>query len=86
MCEWLDEAFLKRWPTAKELEMLIKGFKAQGIALIVRIHSVRPNSLRWEGPEDMFLLNSTRLKIVEGHKHILRALLLLFFPLSDLRV
>ena len=68
------EAFVKSWPTEKELEMpdsprlsVDEGIlRLREIARLEWIRCVNPNPLQWAGPEDRPFTNPIRCRMVRG--------------------
>lgn len=67
---------VKRWPTDKELEMLDTLWLSVDEGIFLRpmeicsagecINCAKPNSLQWEGPEDIPFTHPARGKMVRG--------------------
>jgi hypothetical protein len=93
MFEWLAEELIKRWTTEKELEMpdipwlsVDKGIlRLRESAILEWIHSVKPNPLQWEGPEDIPFTNPIRCTLVRGVPVQLKSFVLVPFLVPDLR-
>jgi hypothetical protein len=91
--EWLAEAFIKRWPTKKELEMpgipwfsVDEGIlRPREIAVLDWIHCVKPNPPQWEGPEDMPFTNPIRSKLVRWAPAHMKSFVLALFLVPDLK-
>lgn len=68
------EAFIKRWPAEKELEMpdipwlnIDEGILRLGeTAVLEWVGSVKPNPPQWEGPEGRPFTTSVKHKMVRG--------------------
>lgn len=92
--EWLAEAFIKRWPTEKELEMpdvlwfsVDEGIlRLREIAMLEWIYCVKPNPPQWEGPEDMPFTNPIRRKLVRGAPAHLKSFVVALLLVPNLRV
>lgn len=90
--EWLAEAFIKRWPTEKELEMpdipwlsVDEGIlRLREIAMLEWIHY--PNPPQWKDPEDMPFTNPIRRKLVRGAPAHLKSFVLSLLLVPNLRV
>ena len=71
MCEWLAEAFIKRLPTEKELEMpdipyfsVYEGpLRLRETAMLEWVCCVKPNPPQWKGPEHMNFMHLIRGKM-----------------------
>ncbi|EGW01337.1 Friend virus susceptibility protein 1 [Cricetulus griseus] len=94
LLEWLTEAFIKRWPTEKELEMpdlpwlsVDEGIlRLREIAMLEWIYCVQPNPPQWESPEDMPFTNPIRRKMVRGAPAHLKSFVVALFLVPNLRV
>lgn len=92
--EWLTAAFIKRWPTEKELEMpdlpwlsVDEGIlRLREIAMLEWMYCVKPNPPQWEGPEDMPFTNPIRRKMVRGAPAHLKSFVVALFLVPNLRV
>lgn len=86
------EAFVKRWPAEKELEMpdipwlsIDEGIlRPWETAVLEWVGSVKPNPPQWEGPEDRPFTNSVKHKMVRGASH-LKNFVVASFLVPDLR-
>ncbi|XP_026641285.1 Friend virus susceptibility protein 1-like [Microtus ochrogaster] len=92
--EWLVEAFIKRWPTEKELEMpdlswlsVDEGIlRLREIAMLEWVYCVKSEPSQWEGPEDMPFTSPIRRKMVRGAPAHLKSFVVALFLVPNLRI